>query len=239
MWSMTVECGRPASLSRASMVRQNPPMASMISRYAPGRGRHSNTTSPRCAPGVNQRCRYEVTVRPNAAPPSSRNTCAHRSMRPFGAGVPVSPSTQSKPLRRRRRTRNRFARGLRKPDSSSMTSARHGQWCTSVSSHTRFSWLMTVTVASCSNAFRRWAGVPVQTAQSKECSPLNFSSSAAHVSLAGRNGATTRNLKSGSAAWQMSMMAMEVRVLPSPMSRNRPHPPVLRKAWSANRTACR
>lgn len=65
-------------------------------------------------------------VRPNRCPRSSRNTCGHRSSRPFGAGVPVSPTTRENCPSTFFSARKRFARLFLKDESSSITSISKG-----------------------------------------------------------------------------------------------------------------
>jgi hypothetical protein len=66
-------------------------------------------------------------VLPSRAPWSSRYTCAHRSSSPFGAGVPVRPTTRRMRGSIAFKALNRCAWEFLKLDSSSMTTMSKGQ----------------------------------------------------------------------------------------------------------------
>ena len=125
---------------------------------------------------------------------SSSPISAHKSISPFGAGVPVSPTIRLTFGRTLFSALNRFALCDLKEDSSSITtmSKSHLQKSTS---HSTFSRLMTYTCASRSSAASRSFSGPstFDSPIPDRCS--HFSSSPPQVSLATRRGAITSTFR--------------------------------------------
>jgi hypothetical protein len=102
-------------------------------------------TAPFRLPGVKYFALYDVKVFPNRWPISKSHIWLHKSMSPFGDGVPVRRITRLNCGRTRLNALNLFAEGFLKLELSSMITISKGQGHSLYlsTSHTTFSRFMT------------------------------------------------------------------------------------------------
>ena len=181
-------------------------------------------TYPFRRPGMKNRFLYSVKVLPSRIPWSSKYTCAHRSSRLRGRGVPVKPHRCFINGRTFRSALNRWALGLRKLDSSSTITMSKGQPSPyAFTSHGTFSRLMQYTSAFLASAARRSRALP-NTRLTRRCFRWShFSLSRLQVSSATRKGAITRTLDTSKLSYRSRSAAVNaIDVFPMPGFRNRP-----------------
>src|SRR5574344_110502 len=128
------------------------------------------------------------------SPMSRRYTSAHKSVNPFGAGVPVRPTTRLKYGRTIRSAFHRDVFGHLNDDSSSITSM--SKKCPENrcpyfdTSHGMFSRLMMYRSASALRAFSLFLAIPTTLLIVSDRKCAHTSSSSLHVDCATRSGAT-------------------------------------------------
>lgn len=143
----------------------------------------------------------------------------NRSMSPFDAGVPVSPTILVIWGRTARRALKRLAWWFLKLDSSSMTTMSNGHDLPRVvTSQGMFSRLMTVMNAPRLRASMRSLRVPMAMAMSSPARWSHLASSLGQVSRATRSGAMTRTRETANSSRTRSQMAVRVMTdFPRPM----------------------
>ena len=174
---------------------------------------------------------------PRRWPSSSRRNCAHRSISPLAAGVPVSPTIRVRRGRTAASALNLCARWFLNELSSSMTTMSNGHVLPRCfTSQGTFSRLMTVTIASAASASTRWDFDPTATAMVSPARWSHLVASAGQVSRATRRGATMRTRRAWKESSSRFQMAVKViTVLPRPIPRR-----ITACGWSStNWVACR
>src|SRR5574344_2625224 len=166
---------------------------------------------------------YRLTDLPRRCPQSIQYICAHRSIRPFGAGVPVRPITRSTVGAAIRIALNLWLFALLKLVSSSIIKASNGSWPPYFpTSHTKLSLPVTYTSAFCDSATQRCFSVLSTFTTLSPCRWSHFWASVFHVVSATFLGATTKTRSTSPSSISCCTAVRVETVLPSPISRNRP-----------------
>ena len=161
---------------------------------------------------------------PSRSPWSMQYICAHKSISPFGAGVPVRPITRLTLGRAMRIALNLSLLALLKLVSSSITSASNGSLPPYLpTSQTKLSRPVTYTSAFCAKAMHRCFSVPITLTTRRSCRCSHFSASVLHVVSATFFGATTKVRLISQSSISHCIAVIVITVLPSPISKNRPH----------------
>ena len=166
--------------------------------------------------------RYLLIDLPSLWPWSIQYICAHRSISPFGAGVPVRPITRLTLGTAMRMALNLSLFALLKLVSSSITSASNGSLPPYLpTSQTKLSRPVTYTSAFCASAMHRCFSVPITLTTLRSCRCSHFSASVLHVVSATFLGATTKVRLTSQSSISCCMAVMVTTDLPKPISHSK------------------